>query len=218
MASLKEQQLKFREEAILGAVNVLLAERGYDAMTVDDVAAHVGIAKTSLYKHFASKEALAAAAMVRLLERAQEVASAQPAESAPLDKLAGVLSWALAEQLAGRMPKLPSTHGGLRAALMQDKRYLSRLMELSETLGAWIEAAQAAGTIARNLPAEVVLYTLYARTCDPVVDFLKASGNYTDVQIVGLMMSIAFNGLATRAEATPAQAVKQQSQARAKAR
>jgi len=34
-------------------------------MTVDEVAADVGIAKTSLYKHFESKEELAAAAMVR---------------------------------------------------------------------------------------------------------------------------------------------------------
>ena len=56
--SLKEQQLKLREEAILEAVNALLAEKGYDAMTVDEVAAYIGIAKTSLYKHFESKEAI----------------------------------------------------------------------------------------------------------------------------------------------------------------
>jgi TetR/AcrR family transcriptional regulator, regulator of autoinduction and epiphytic fitness len=53
-----------REDAIVSTVKRLLAEKGFDLMTVDEVAAEVGIAKASLYKHFASKEALAAAAMV----------------------------------------------------------------------------------------------------------------------------------------------------------
>jgi len=49
--SLKEQQLRLREDVILQAVNSLLAEKGYDLMTVDEVAAMVGIAKAKLYKH-----------------------------------------------------------------------------------------------------------------------------------------------------------------------
>jgi TetR/AcrR family transcriptional regulator, regulator of autoinduction and epiphytic fitness len=196
--SLKEQQLKLREEAILEAVNALLAEKGYDAMTVDEVAACIGTAKTSLYRHFDSKEALAAAAMVRVLERTNEVAAGQPAAGAPIEKLSAVLRWALAEQLAGRMPELPSTRGALREALIKDKRYTGRLMEVSETLGRWIEQGQARGEITRDLPAEVVLYMLFARTCDPVVDFLKGSGNYSDAQIIELMHAAAFGGLASR--------------------
>ncbi|MCA4427950.1 TetR/AcrR family transcriptional regulator, partial [Acinetobacter baumannii] len=66
----REQVLQAREEAIVASVNRLLAEKGFDAMTVDEVVADVGIAKASLYKHFTSKEELAAAAMVKVLERA----------------------------------------------------------------------------------------------------------------------------------------------------
>ena len=62
--------LRAREDAIVSSVNRLLADKGYDVMTVDEVAADVGIAKASLYKHFPSKEALAAAAMIRMLDRA----------------------------------------------------------------------------------------------------------------------------------------------------
>jgi len=105
---------------------------------------------------------------------------------------------ALHEQLAGRMPKLPSTRGALREALIKDKRYMGRLMEVSETLGRWIEEGQAGGEITRDLPAEVVLYTLFARTCDPVVDFLKGSGNYSDAQIIELTHTAAFGGIASR--------------------
>jgi len=68
--SFREQVLRVREDAIVNSVNRLLAEKGFDSMTVDEVAADVGIAKASLYKHFASKEALAAATMVRVLQHA----------------------------------------------------------------------------------------------------------------------------------------------------
>ncbi len=70
--SFKALMLQAREDAIINVVNQLLSEKGFEAMTVDEVAARVGIAKASLYKHFPSKEDLAAAAMVGVMQRAQE--------------------------------------------------------------------------------------------------------------------------------------------------
>ena len=46
------RQLEMREEAILDAAHQLLGKLGYEEMTMDVVAAEVGIAKASLYKHF----------------------------------------------------------------------------------------------------------------------------------------------------------------------
>ena len=63
--SFRETQFELREEAILDATNRLLGDKGYEAMSMDDIAAEVGIAKGSLYKHFESKEALAGAVMRR---------------------------------------------------------------------------------------------------------------------------------------------------------
>jgi TetR/AcrR family transcriptional regulator of autoinduction and epiphytic fitness len=196
--SLKEQQLRLREDVILQAVNGLLAEKGFDLMTVDEVAAVVGIAKASLYKHFESKEALAAAAMVRLLDRTLDVIVAQPDAMAPVDKLKAVVNWAVAEHLRGQMPSLPSTRSTLRDALVRNKSYIDRLIEVSDRLGAWIELAQGRGEISAALPPEVVLYTLYARACDPVSDYLKLSGNYRDEEIVALVTTTCFSGLCAR--------------------
>lgn len=196
--SLKEQQQRLREDVILQAVNSLLAEKGYDLMTVDEVAAMVGIAKASLYKHFESKEKLAAAAMVRLLDRTQEIIDAQPESAAPLDKLKSVVRWAVREHLRGQMPALPSTRSALREALVAHKPYVERLVRVTEHLGGWIEAAQLAGAVNPRLTGEVVLYTVFARACDPVSDFLKLSGAYSDDEIVELIDDTCFSGLATR--------------------
>ncbi|MEG2632381.1 MAG: TetR family transcriptional regulator, partial [Comamonas sp.] len=43
-SSIKEQIQRLRQEAIVTAVNRLLASKGYDAMTVDEVAAEAGMA------------------------------------------------------------------------------------------------------------------------------------------------------------------------------
>ena len=196
--SFKTQMLRAREEAIVAAVNRLLAEKGFDAMTVDAVAAEVGIAKASLYKHFDSKEALAAAAMIGVLDRALaqvEMLARDPAHAHELNRLKALTRWAMQVQLAGEMPSLPAQNSTLRVALMANKAYIDRLMQLSDLLGAWIVAGQQAGRLDATLPPEVVLYTLFAKACDPVLGLLKTGGNYPDEQIIEMLLATCFRGL-----------------------
>lgn len=196
--SFKTQMLQARELAIIQAASRLLSEKGFDMMTVDQVAAEVGIAKASLYKHFPSKEDLAAAAMVQVLGRAQQFLASLPASAKPLDQLKSLVRWMMALQLAGEMPSLPSQNSTLRAALMANKAYLDGLMQASDRIGAWIEQAQREGTLNPALPPHLVLYTLYARACDPVLEFMRIGGQHTDEKIVELVVSTCFEGLNVR--------------------
>ena len=52
-----------REEQMLDAARALFAERGYTAVTMDDVAAAVGVTKPLLYTYFGNKERLYLACM-----------------------------------------------------------------------------------------------------------------------------------------------------------
>jgi TetR/AcrR family transcriptional regulator of autoinduction and epiphytic fitness len=195
--SLKEQMQRVREDAIVDAVNQLLATKGYELMTVDEVAAEAGLAKASLYKLFTSKEELAAAAMVRVLERA--LAQAEALEQQEADaraRLEAMVRWTLQVQLAGEMPTLPAQNSRLVAALKGHRAYMDRLFELSDRLGGWIVEAQKRGGVNPKLPSELVLFTMFARACDPVLGMLKASGQYSDEQLVGLLLATTFQGLA----------------------
>ncbi|MBH1964820.1 MAG: TetR/AcrR family transcriptional regulator [Comamonadaceae bacterium] len=205
-SSIKEQIQRVREEAIVAAVNRLLATKGYDAMTVDEVAAEAGMAKASLYKLFTSKEELAGAAMVGVLDRAlafvdslrDEAAKAAEAglPTTPLDQLKAVTSWAMRTQLEGEMPSLPAQNSSLSTSLQSNDAYIDRLITLSNRLSIWITEAQTRGQLQAMLPSELVLYTLFARACDPVVALLKESGQYTNQQIVEWVLSTTFEGLA----------------------
>ena len=210
--SFKAQMLEAREHAITASVNRLLSEKGFDAMTVDEVAAEVGIAKASLYKHFNSKEELACAAMVQAMQKAQaylEDLNAQPApplvtelasepQGVALHKLKASTRWTLQLKLAGQMPTLPSHNSSLRASLMASRPYMDGLMKVSDLLGAWIVQAQKEGDINPALPPIAVLYTLYARACDPVVEFLKMSELHSNEEIIEMVMTTCFDGLMAR--------------------
>lgn len=196
--SFRQQMHLAREDAIIAAVNRLLADKGFDAMTVDEVAAEVGIAKASLYKHFPSKEDLAATAMARVMQRAVAFLAAVDVEQPPLERLRATARWTMGLQLAGEMPSLPSENSSLRTALAANTDYMDGLMAVSDTLGAWIEAAQADGSLDAELPPIAVLYTLYARACDPVLGFLKGSEQYSDDEIIDMVLRTCFSGLCSR--------------------
>ena len=133
--------------------------------------------------------------MVRVMDRARAFLDTLDSTRPPVELLREVARWMMQVQLAGEMPSLPSENSSLRATLMQNKAYMDGLMHASDRLGAWIEAAQRDGSLNPGLPALAVLYTLYARACDPVLGFLKAAGLYTDEQIVEMVLTTCFDGL-----------------------
>ncbi len=203
--TIREQVLRVREDAIIGAVNRLLATKGYDQMTVDEVAAEAGMAKGSLYKLFTSKEELAGAAMVLVLDRALAfVASLRTQSDSPepalaLDSLKAMARWAMQTQLEGEMPSLPAQNSSLSASLQSNNAYMDRLIDLSNKLGIWITEAQTSGQLNPALPPELILYTLFARACDPVLGMLKSSGQYKIEQILDWMTTATFEGMVPRA-------------------
>lgn len=193
--SFRVTQFEAREEAILDATNRLLAVRGYELMSMDDIAAEVGIAKGSLYKHFASKDTLAVAVMLRLLRRTSEALDALPDSLPAVAQLRALLEWVLRERLAGGVPHLPSTSAAVREALTRSREYVDLLIAVSERIGTLIHRAQTDGAIASHYREEFLLYHFYARSCDPTLDFLRESGALSEDDIVDHMTSATFEGL-----------------------
>jgi AcrR family transcriptional regulator len=116
-----------REQAVLSAVVELLAEAGYEALTMDAVAARARASKTTIYKRWRGKPELVSAAVDTL------VAGRLPADtdtgSLRGDLLAVVLAMsghltsdflAMMSGLIEAMRRDPALAGVLRAHLMDD--------------------------------------------------------------------------------------------------
>lgn len=192
--SFKDQAFKLRESAILDATTVVLGSKGFDLMTMDDVAGAVGISKPSLYKHFKSKEELVGEALIRLLDGAiDQVAKLDPTLN-PVQKLSSLLEWALRVRLGGGLPFLPSTSPHVRDMLMRNLKYMLRVAKLNRQLEGLVQQAQKAGLLNPKLPTDAILFSYYARTCDPAVDFLQKFSKMSDDDIVRHMLTVAFDG------------------------
>ena len=192
----KQRMMLERESLIIETVNHLLATKGYDAMTVDEIADTVGIAKASLYRHFPSKEALGMAALVDIMHKALEVINQLNAtDQTAIDKLKALTQWAMRLKLAQKMPNLSSENSQLRELLIANDDYTNNLVMLSDSIGEWIEQAQAEGKLQSNIPGLAILYTLYARACDPVLGFLRSSQLYDDDEIITIVTRTCFEGL-----------------------
>jgi AcrR family transcriptional regulator len=77
-----------REQQVLAAARALFAERGYGAVTMDHVAAAVGVTKPLLYAYFGNKERLYLACMEPAAQALRaEVASAVAEAERPADAL-----------------------------------------------------------------------------------------------------------------------------------
>lgn len=193
--SFKEQTFRLREDAILDASHRLLAKKGFDLMTMDDVAADVGIAKPSLYRHFESKEQLVCAAMIRLVDGAIDFVNQLPEDLSPRDKMKAVLEWALRVRLNGGLPYLPSTSPQVREMLTKNIRYVTRVLKFNGMLSDIVKRGKKLGELRSDLPDEVILFAFYSRSCDPAVDYLKLYSKLDDNDIVAHMVSACFEGL-----------------------
>ncbi len=67
-----ERKGDVRERAILDTCEALLAQKGYDTMTVGDIAQGAGITRGALYFYFGSKQEVVAALVARTVEHLWE--------------------------------------------------------------------------------------------------------------------------------------------------
>jgi AcrR family transcriptional regulator len=193
--SFKDQAFKLREDSILDATTGILATKGFDLMTMDDVANLIGISKPSLYKHFKSKEDLVGSTMLRLLDAAMLQLEQLPVGLSAQEKLAALLEWALRVRLQGGLPFLPSTSAHVREMLMRNLKYVGKVIKLNSQLEKLVQQAQKAGDLNPDLPSDVILYSYYARTCDPAVEYLQRFSKMKPDDIVRYMLQVCFAGL-----------------------
>jgi AcrR family transcriptional regulator len=196
--SFKDQAFQQREDAILDAATRILTNRGFDLMTMDEVATEVGVSKPSLYKHFKSKEELAGECMIRLLDGANETLAALPDDLTALERIRRLLGWALDLRLKGGLPFLPATSPHVRDMLVKNLGYTMRALKLNNALVKLVRDAQKTGQMRKDLPEDVILYSFYARTCDPSVEFLRLYSKLSNAEIVEHTLSVYFGGVGAK--------------------
>lgn len=120
------------DEAILGAARELLAERGWEGMTLGDVAARAGVAKTTLYRRWSGKADLVVDAMAQLFETLKPVdaGSARADAEATIKDLVALLARPETQSavlaLAARSVRDPKLRDSVREKIIEQCRNIVR--------------------------------------------------------------------------------------------
>ncbi|MDX6356678.1 MAG: TetR/AcrR family transcriptional regulator, ethionamide resistance regulator [Streptomyces sp.] len=86
-----ERKGDVRERAILDTCEALLAQEGYEAMTVGDIAQGAGITRGALYFYFGSKQEVVTALVARTVEQLWERSRATAATDEPRQAIAAAM-------------------------------------------------------------------------------------------------------------------------------
>jgi AcrR family transcriptional regulator len=76
-----------RRQQLVRAASRLFAERGFRAVSVEDLAAEAGVSGPAVYRHFASKEALLADLLIDVSRQLLELGTQRASAASPLDSL-----------------------------------------------------------------------------------------------------------------------------------
>lgn len=192
--TIREKQWLVREEAILDAAQRLLHARGYSSMSMDELAAEVGISKATLYQHVESKEELAARAIVRSMAHMSRFIEEQDTTLPALTRLEAAIDYFVGRRY-GNVPSGPIASKTLYPILQSHAEFQQHHARLMQQLEALVEEAQAEGSIVPHLPSLLLVRMILSCTRDPEYEILLAEGHVTADELRQTLMTFIFDGV-----------------------
>jgi AcrR family transcriptional regulator len=164
-------------DEILAASQILIAERGYAAMSMDDLAARVGVSKPTLYSQFSTKEELVMAMATQVMERLFSVVEddGAPGRSA-LDKLADLLRAGVQAQLDRSFTAMQLWMPEIVHMLKGHKEHMEEICKIDAVVVDLVRQAISDGEIDPQLDSPSVVRIFYALFMSPNVGRLSLTG------------------------------------------
>ncbi len=199
--SLKEKQRQEREALILLAAEEVLMEKGYYETSIDEIAAHVGIAKGTVYLHFLSKEDLVVAIFERDIKKFEEhIETIMSSALTARGKLEAILQFTYGGLFNKRMQLLYSLSNTaeLRRTFLEKKACTRDMWEqISTGITFLLEEGKAAGEFDTTVPTEVMLSTFFSLLSPRSYERLMVNRQMSAEEVAKNLGRIYFNGIAT---------------------
>jgi len=182
------------QPAVLRAAIDLFNRKGYDATSIGDVAEELGVTKSAVYHHVASKDALLAEALDEALRELEAVvAGAVTADGSAYERLQDVVRRSV-EVLVDHQPAvtlLLRVHGNSPTELAA----LERRRRIDAQLAALVGRSADEGALRADLDPDVVSRLLFGMI-NSLVEWYRPSGPVDVAQVADAVTAIAFEGLA----------------------
>lgn len=170
--SFKDRQRQHREEAIIETARELMRQKGYAAMSIEDVIGAVGISKPTFYGHFVGKEELGVKVLLKAMRYGEEYLAKLSAELPPREAVRAMIAWAIDRHYGADNEY---EFGGAMELFKQvDVRAAENA--LADAISAVIQKGQDEGSIRKDVPALLLGQTFHSILKDAAHDEAYRAG------------------------------------------
>ncbi|HEX5859610.1 MAG TPA: TetR/AcrR family transcriptional regulator [Microbacterium sp.] len=171
-------------------------EHGYDATSMGMLAARLGLSKSAIYHHFASKEHLLEAALDEALGGLEQVLGEPGATAgAPLDRLTYVVRRAV-EVLVERLPYVTLLLR-LRGNTAVERHALARRRRFDDAVSSLVREAQEDGAVRPDLDPAIATRLVFGMV-NSLVEWYRPTGPESASDIADDVLALVFDGLSRR--------------------
>lgn len=182
-------------DSLLAVAVAVFNERGFEATSMDELAARLGITKSAIYHHVPRKDELLRLALDRALDGLFAVTAGDGARAGrAIDRLEHVVRGSVRVLVA----ELPFVTLLLRVRGNSDVEVaaLHRRREFDRIVTDLVRAAAAEGDVRDDVPPAVVARLLFG-TVNSLTEWYRADGPLTGEQLADAVVTTAFSGLRT---------------------
>ncbi|WP_313354985.1 TetR/AcrR family transcriptional regulator [Microbacterium sp.] len=174
----------------------LFNEQGYDATSVSDLTARLGVTKSALYHHVDSKEQILEIALDDALGGLEDALDAALEHPTAGERLTAIVDGAV-RVLTGRQPQVTLLLR-LRGNSDIELAALERRRRFDHTVTGLVQQAQAEGLVRADLDAGVATRLIFGMI-NSVVEWYRPDG-HVDPELLGAeIRAVALDGLRPRA-------------------
>jgi AcrR family transcriptional regulator len=191
--SLRRGRPGYDQQGILEVAVAAFIQYGYDATSMGVLADRLGLSKSAIYHHFASKDEILERALDEALSSLEGVLEGADASAG---RAADRLDLALRGAVHVLVDKLPYVTLLLRVRGNTDveRSALARRRAFDRRVTALVEAAQAEGTVRSDIDASVVSRLLFGMI-NSIVEWYRPGGKEDADRLADDVIAVALDGL-----------------------
>ncbi|MDT0275212.1 TetR/AcrR family transcriptional regulator [Blastococcus goldschmidtiae] len=182
-------------DSLLDGAVALFNERGYEATSMDELAARLGITKSAIYHHVPSKVELLRLALDRALDALFAVTQEAGASTGPaIDRLEYVVRGSV-RVLAAELPFVTLLLR-LRGNTEVERTALQRRREFDRIVTGLVRAAEHEGDVRTDVDPALVSRLLFG-TVNSLTEWYRPGGDLSAEDLSDAVVTITFSGLRT---------------------
>jgi AcrR family transcriptional regulator len=188
----------YDRDTVLRRAIELFIRQGYDATSINDLAVDLGVSKSALYHHFASKEALLSAALdegLAGLSSAVDAAADATRDGTAYDRLRATVEAAV-HILVEHLPAVTLLLR-VRGNSPLEQSALERRRHIDEQLARVVRQAAEEGDLRDDVDPEVISRLVFGMV-NSLVDWYRPDGPISPDTIAEAVVGVLFRGLRAR--------------------